>query len=174
VSDGWVGGGEELLAVMRAKGMEGLIAKRLGSPYEIGRRSRNWLKLKVRQGQEVVVGGWLPGEGSRASHFGALLVGYHDASVRGRPLRYAGRVGTGFKEAELQRLLALLRDLTIDECPFDPEPPRAVTRIAHWVRPEIVAQVEFGEWTQDGILRHPAYLGQRYDKPADEVVREDV
>jgi bifunctional non-homologous end joining protein LigD len=174
VSEGWVGGGSQLLDVMRAKGMEGLIAKRLGSRYEIGRRSRNWLKLKVRQGQELVVGGWLPGEGTRASHFGALLVGYHDKEADGRPLRYAGRVGTGFKEAELRRLLGLLRELKTDTCPFDPEPPRAVTRRAHWVRPEIVAQIEFGEWTHDGILRHPAYVGQRIDKPADEVVREDV
>jgi bifunctional non-homologous end joining protein LigD len=122
----------------------------------------------------VVVGGWLPGEGARASHFGALLVGYHDQRAKGRPLRYAGRVGTGFNEAELHRLLTLLRTLDTGECPFDPEPPRLVTRHAHWVRPEIVVQVEFGEWTNDGILRHPAYLGQRADKDPAAVVREDT
>jgi bifunctional non-homologous end joining protein LigD len=174
VSDGWIGGGEELLDVMRAKGMEGLIAKRLGSHYEIGRRTRNWLKLKVRRRQELVVGGWLPGEGTRSAHFGALLVGHHDRTVDGSPLRYAGRVGTGFKEAELRRLLELLRDLEIDECPFDPEPPRLVTRHAHWISPEPVVEVEFGEWTKDGILRHPAYVGQRFDKAAADVVREEL
>ena len=108
VSEGWVGGGAELMEVMKAQGMEGLIAKRLGSHYETGRRSKSWLKLKVRRRQELVVGGWLSGEGSRASHFGSLLVGYHAPKVKGSPLRYAGRVGTGFNEAELTRLLALL------------------------------------------------------------------
>jgi bifunctional non-homologous end joining protein LigD len=174
VSEGWVGGGPELLEVMRTQGMEGLIAKRLGSRYEVGRRSRNWLKLKVRRRQEFVVGGWLPGEGSRASHFGALLVGYHDPSAEGAPLRYGGRVGTGFNEAELTRLLALLDERGIDACPFEPEPPRAVQRIARWVRPDLVVEVEFGEWTKDAILRHPAYVGQRFDKPATDVVREDL
>ncbi len=174
VSEGWIGGGTELLEVMRSQGMEGLIAKRLGSRYEVGRRSRNWLKLKVRRRQEFVVGGWLPGEGSRAAHFGALLVGYHDRKAKGSPLRYAGRVGTGFNEAELTRLLTLLRELDTDECPFDPEPPRPVLLHGHWVKPEIVVEVEFGEWTRDAILRHPAYVGQRVDKPASKVVREDI
>lgn len=174
VSEGWVGGGAELLRVMRDQGMEGLIAKRLGSRYEVGRRSRSWLKLKVRRRQEFVVGGWLPGEGARASHFGALLVGYHDRDADGEPLRYAGRVGTGFKEAELQRVLALLDELASEACPFEPAPPRPVSRAARWVRPELVVEVEFGEWTRDGILRHPAYCGQRYDKDPADVVREDV
>jgi bifunctional non-homologous end joining protein LigD len=174
VSDGWIGGGEELMEVMRAQGMEGLIAKRLGSRYEIGKRSRNWLKLKVRRRQEFVVGGWLPGEGARASHFGALLVGYHDPAEPTRPLRYAGRVGTGFKERELERLLGELRSREIESCPFDPAPPRLVTRRAHWVRADLVVEVEFGEWTKDAILRHPAYVGQRVDKPAADVVREDI
>ena len=89
-------------------------------------------------------------------------------------MRYAGRVGTGFNEAELQRLLALLNDIGDRDCPFDPEPPRPVTRRAHWVRPELVVEVEFGEWTRDAILRHPAYVGQRVDKDARDVVREDV
>jgi bifunctional non-homologous end joining protein LigD len=173
VSEGWVGGGQELLDVMRGRGMEGLIAKRLGSRYEVGRRSRSWLKLKVRRGQELVVGGWLPGEGARSSHFGALLVGYHDPDVERRPLRYAGRVGTGFAEAELRRMLGQLRDLASDTSPFDPPPPRSVARLAHWVEPSVVVQVEFGEWTRDGILRHPAYVGQRHDKDPADVVREE-
>jgi bifunctional non-homologous end joining protein LigD len=176
VAEHWLGGGAELLEVMRAQRMEGLIAKRLGSTYEPGRRTRDWLKLKVRRRQELVVGGWLPGEGNRARHFGALLVGYHEPSAPGSPLRYAGRVGTGFDERELTRLRRELRDREVgaDECPFDPVPPRPVARVAHWVRPEIVVEVQFGEWTNDGILRHPAYVGQRADKPASEVVREDT
>ncbi len=174
VSEGWIGGGADLLEVMRERRMEGLIAKRLGSRYEVGRRSRNWLKLKVRQQQEFVVGGWLPGEGARAAHFGALLIGYHDRSAAGSPLRYAGRVGTGFTEHELGRMLAELRARETDQCPFDPPPPRPVERHAHWVRPELVVEIQFGEWTKDGILRHPAYLGQRIDKAAADVVREDV
>lgn len=172
VSEGWVGGGGELLSVMRDQGMEGLIAKRLGSRYEVGRRSRDWLKLKVRRRQELVVGGWLPGEGKRSGHFGALLVGYHDRHVQQQPLRYAGRVGTGFGEAELRRLLELLDTLETTNGPFDPEPPPSVVRAAHWVRPELVVEVAFGEWTNDGILRHPSYIGQRVDKAAAEVVRE--
>lgn len=175
VAEQWVGGGADLLDVMRAQHMEGLIAKRLSSTYQPGRRTRDWLKLKVRRRQELVVGGWLPGEGSRAVHFGSLLVGYHDPSTPGAPLRYAGRVGTGFDERELMRLMDELRsrELGADECPFEPAPPRAVARLAHWVRPEVVVEVQFGEWTNDGILRHPAYVGQRSDKPASEVVRED-
>lgn len=172
VSEGWVGGGAELLDVMREQGMEGLIAKRLGSRYEVGRRTREWLKLKVRRQQELVVGGWLPGEGNRSGHFGALLVGYHESDEPGARLRYAGRVGTGFGEAELRRLSGELDRLDTSTCPFDPEPPAAVRRRAHWVRPELVVEVAFGEWTHDGILRHPSYLGQRDDKEADEVVRE--
>jgi bifunctional non-homologous end joining protein LigD len=173
VSEGWVGGGADLLDVIATRGLEGLIAKRLGSRYEAGRRSRSWLKLKVRRGQELVVGGWLPGEGSRSTHFGALLVGYHDPEADGSPLRYAGRVGTGFGEGELVRLLGLFEGIGQDRCPFDPPPPRPVTKVARWVRPEVVVAVEFAEWTRDGILRHPAYVGQRLDKDADEVVREE-
>jgi bifunctional non-homologous end joining protein LigD len=174
VSEGWIGGGTELLEIMRAQGMEGLIAKRLDSRYEVGRRSRSWLKLKVRRRQEFVVGGWLPGAGSRSAHFGSLLIGYHDPTTKDCPLRYAGRVGTGFDEAELTRLLTLLHQLGDETCPFDPEPPRPVVRHGHWVRPELVVEVEFGEWTKDAILRHPAYVGHRVDKPASTVVREDI
>jgi bifunctional non-homologous end joining protein LigD len=122
----------------------------------------------------LVVGGWLGGEGSRAGRIGALLVGYHDPDASGRPLRYAGRVGTGFTEAELGRLGDLLDARADDACPFDPPPPvpRPVTRVAHWVTPDLVVQVSFGEWTSDGILRHPAYQGPRVDKAAADVVRE--
>ena len=168
VSEGWVGGGDELLEVMRSKGMEGLIAKRLGSRYEVGRRSRNWLKLKVRQSQEVVVGGWLPGEGARASHFGALLVGYHDANAEGRPLRYAGRVGTGFTAATRRELRSRLRPLERSTSPLSVAPPKRETHGVHWVEPTLVGEVEYREYA-GGSLRHPSWRGLRADKTVDEV-----
>jgi len=164
--------GPALLAAARDRGLEGVVAKRLASLYEPGTRTRSWVKVKVRQRQEMVVGGWVPGEGNRAGRIGALLVGYHDEPSDG-PLRFAGRVGTGFREAELQRLARLFDDLVTDECPFDPPPPRAdLLRGPTWLRPEMVAEVAFGEWTSDGRLRHPSYLGQREDKPAREVTRD--
>jgi bifunctional non-homologous end joining protein LigD len=164
--------GPALLAAATAQGLEGVVAKRLDSRYEPGRRTRTWLKVKVRLRQEMVVGGWLPGEGNRTGRIGALLVGYHPAAGPG-PLTFAGRVGTGFKDAELQRLGRLLDDLATDVCPFDPPPPRAeILRGPRWVRPELVAELEFGEWTGDGRLRHPSYLGLRDDKTAVEVTRD--
>jgi bifunctional non-homologous end joining protein LigD len=176
VTRAWTGGGARLLEAIRDRGMEGLVAKRLGSRYEAGRRSTAWRKVKARGEQELVVGGWLPGERGRASPVGALLVGYHDeARPREdghRGLRYAGRVGTGFTDAELRRWTALLAELEQHECPFDPPPPRSVARAARWIRPEPVVQVAFAEWTADGVLRHPSYLGRRTDKDPAEVVRE--
>ncbi len=172
VTESWSGGGAALLDEMRDKDMEGLVAKRHGSTYEVGRRSAAWRKIKVRNGQELVVGGWLPGERGRSATFGALLVGYHVAEGDGRPLRYAGRVGTGFADAELRRWATLLGALADDRCPFDPPPPPAVARHARWVRPEPVVMVRFTEWTTDGVLRHPAYDGQRFDKDPGDVVRE--
>ena len=165
--------GALLLEAADAQGLEGVVAKRADSTYVPGARTRTWLKVKVRRHQEVVVGGWLPGEGNREGRLGALLVGVHDAPGDGRPLRYAGRVGTGFKEAELHRLADQLEALATDECPFDPPPPRPdVARGAHWVRPELVAEVAYGEWTGDHRLRHPSYLGLRFDKDADQVTRD--
>ena len=165
--------GPALLAAADAQGLEGVVAKRLGSPYEPGRRVRTWLKVKVRRRQEMVVGGWIPGEGNRAGRIGALLVGYHDAPADGRPLRFAGRVGTGFTEAELARLDAVFAPLATEDCPFDPLPPRAeLLKRPRWLRPELVAELAFGEWTSDGRLRHPSYLGLRDDKAAGDVTRD--
>ncbi|MCB9372447.1 MAG: hypothetical protein H6518_06660 [Microthrixaceae bacterium] len=164
--------GPALLEAARAHRLEGVMAKRRSGPYEPGKRSSNWRKVKVRWEQELVVGGWLAGEGARSGRLGALLVGYHDPDAPGRPLRYAGRVGTGFTEAELGRLGGLLDARAADVCPFEPPPPRPVARVARWVEPDLVVQVGFGEWTGDGVLRHPAYLGQREDTAADDVVRE--
>ena len=156
--------GEEMYKEACRKGLEGIIAKRADSPYRHA-RSRDWLKLKCSYEQELVVGGFTAPQGSR-TEFGALLVGYHDAGK----LRYAGKVGTGFDHATLAQLGALLRDLEIDASPFEDIHP--VPRGTHWTRPELVAQIGFSEWTRDGRLRHPRFLGLRDDKPAREVVRE--
>ena len=164
--------GPALLEAATDAGLEGVVAKRLESTYEPGKRTRTWLKVKVRRRQEMVVGGWLPGEGNRSGRIGALLVGYHDVPGDG-PLTFAGRVGTGFKDVELTRLGGLFEDLATDECPFDPPPPRAeIRRGPRWLRPELIAELEYGEWTGDGRLRHPSYLGLRDDKAASEVTRD--
>ncbi len=145
------------------RGWEGLIAKRADSPYRPG-RSRDWLKLKCVRGQEFVVGGFTDPAGSRAG-FGALLVGYHDDGG----LRYAGKVGTGYDQRTLTSLRARLDAL---EQPTSPFADRVAERGVHWVAPELVAQVGFSEWTTDGMLRHPRFLGLRTDKAAADVVRE--
>jgi DNA ligase D-like protein (predicted ligase) len=147
-----------------AQGWEGLIAKRAGAPYPKG-RSKDWLKIKCWLAQEFVVGGFTDPEGSRHG-FGALHIGYYDEGV----FTYAGKVGSGFDERTLRYLYQELRAREIDTSPFDRgDVPRART---HWVRPELVVQVTFGEWTRDGRLRHPAFQGLRDDKVATDVVRE--
>jgi bifunctional non-homologous end joining protein LigD len=155
--------GEAFYAYACAHGWEGLIAKRADAPY-VHARSRDWLKLKCAAEQELVIGGFTEPKGSRTV-LGALLVGYYDD---GR-LRYAGKVGTGFDRAMLQDLGERLAPLRRGDSPFaDEVRERAVT----WVEPELVAQIGFSEWTADGRLRHPRFLGLRDDKPAREVVRE--
>jgi DNA ligase D-like protein (predicted ligase) len=156
--------GEDLYREACAKGLEGIIAKRADSSY-VHRRSRDWLKLKCSYEQELVIGGFTAPKGSR-TEFGALLVGYWED---GR-LRYAGKVGTGFDHATLRSLGAAMRRIERDNPPFDDIRP--VPRDARWAEPRLVAQVAFGEWTRDGRLRHPRFLGLRDDKPAEEVVRE--
>ena len=156
--------GEELYREACRKGLEGVIAKRADSPYR-GSRSRDWLKLKCHAEQELVIGGFTAPKGSR-TEFGALLVGYYDDGS----LRYAGKVGTGFDQATLRELGARLRELEQSGSPFEPFKP--VPPGTRWVRPELVGQVGFAEWTRDGRLRHPRYIGLRDDKPAREVVRE--
>lgn len=156
--------GERYLSEACAKGMEGVIAKRIDSPYT-GGRSKDWLKFKCGLEQEFVVGGWTDPQGSRAG-FGALLVGYYD----GRDLRYAGKVGTGYGGGLLEELTGKLAAIGTDESPFVDAPSRR--KGVHWVRPELVAQVGFAEWTHDGRLRHPRFIGLRGDKPPRDVVRE--
>jgi bifunctional non-homologous end joining protein LigD len=157
--------GEELYRDACARGLEGVIAKRADSPYLSGGRSRDWLKLKCHAEQELVIGGYTAPKGSR-TEFGALLVGYYENGA----LRYAGKVGTGFDHHTLRELGERLRRLEQDGSPFEPFKP--IPPGTRWVQPELVAQIGFAEWTRDGRLRHPRYLGLRDDKPAREVVRE--
>jgi bifunctional non-homologous end joining protein LigD len=171
------GHGAELLQATSQQGLEGVIAKRLDSPYEPGRRSPCWLKIKHVDRQEVVIGGWVPGDGKRRDRIGALLIGvYDDTPGAGAPgaalLRHIGRVGTGFTDSELDRLGERLRPLKRDDSPFAPGGPK-IPRSAVFVAPELVAEVEFREWTEGGQLRAPSYKGLRDDKPAELVVRED-
>jgi DNA ligase D-like protein (predicted ligase) len=154
---------QKLLDDACARGWEGLIAKRADAPY-VPRRSDDWLKLKCGSGQEFVIGGFTEPAGSRVG-FGALLIGYHQD---GR-LRYAGKVGTGYDTKTLIDLRHRLDGLQQDRSPFDDE---IRERAVHWVRPELVAQIGFTEWTRTGMLRHPRFLGLRDDKRADDVVRE--
>jgi bifunctional non-homologous end joining protein LigD len=163
------GEGSTLLAATRAQGLEGVIAKRLNSRYAPGRRDGDWLKVRHSQRQELVIGGWTEGKGSRAARIGALHLGVYDE--QGRRLSYAGRVGTGFEEEELERLAGLLGPLAQGDSPFTGRQP---AKGAHFARPQLVCEVEFTEWTRDGRLRHPSYKGLREDKPATAVVRERV
>ncbi len=193
-----------LLRATATRGLEGLVAKALDSPYRPGERSREWLKIKNTARQELVIGGWLPGKGNREGSIGALLMGYYervgapDTSAkperqrspsdsrragderenigrigRGRRvLRYAGRVGTGFDDAELRRLQRELNTRARRTSPFagiGVQPPRE----ARYIKPNLVAEIEFSHWTRDTILRHSVYRGLRADKPAREVVREE-
>jgi len=156
--------GTDLFAEACRKGWEGLIAKRADSTY-VHKRSRDWLKIKCSFEQELVIGGFTPPKGSRR-RFGALLVGYHEDGE----LRYAGKVGTGFDGRTLDDLGDRLDALRAEAAPFTAG--SGLPREATWVRPELVGEFGFSEWTRDGKLRHPRYLGLRDDKPADEVVRE--
>jgi bifunctional non-homologous end joining protein LigD len=167
-----VGGGTQLLEATREQGLEGVIAKRLDSTYEPGRRTGNWIKIKNTNRQELVIGGWLPGEGRRRERIGALLLGVREDDGR---LRFAGRVGTGFTETELERLAGLLGPLERDTSPFDVVPKAVkIPREAVWVEPELVCEVEFLEWSREGVLRAPSYKGLRDDKPAGLVVQEEL
>ena len=155
------GDGERALATAREKGWEGVIAKQRGSRYETGIRSTAWRKVKVRGEAEFVIGGYTPPQGAR-DEFGALLVGMYDD----RRLRFVGKVGTGYSRDALRDLGAKLRRLRTEETAFDPAPR---IRDATWVRPELVAQLAYQEWTADGKLRQPAFLGVRTDKRPKEV-----
>jgi bifunctional non-homologous end joining protein LigD len=183
-----LGDGDRLWQAIREQGLEGVVAKRVDSPYRPGARSGEWLKVRYRRGQELVIGGWMPGEGTRGGTVGSLLLGYWDATPEeaeklGRPQRfvYAGGVGTGYTQDMLKRLTQLLKPLERSDPPFElGEDPvlkyrqRARDRGAgpRWVEPELVCEVEFTEWTREGTLRQSAFKGLRDDKDPREVVRE--
>jgi DNA ligase D-like protein (predicted ligase) len=164
ISEAWHGDSERRFGDACRSGWEGLIAKRGDARYVFG-RSRDWLKLKCAWEQELVVGGYTEPAGSRTD-FGALLVGYYERGA----LRYAGKVGTGYTAATLRDLGARLRALETGDSPF--ADARPIPRGTHWTRPELVAQIGFAEWTNDGRLRQPRFLGLRDDKRPQEVVRE--
>ncbi|WP_438483202.1 non-homologous end-joining DNA ligase [Oleiharenicola lentus] len=167
-----------LLDQVRRLGLEGIVAKRLGSTYEPGRRSGAWLKCRVAREQEFVIGGYTPPQGGR-NYFGALLVGYYE----GKRFLYAGKVGTGFNERLLASLHHSFEKIRSDKCPFVNLPLTHASRFGtpmnartmktvQWLKPKLICQVRFVEWTHDGLLRQPVFLGLRADKPAVEVVRE--
>src|SRR3954452_10608274 len=161
-----VGDGAAMLDASRANGLEGIIAKRLDSTYSPGRRTGAWVKVKNVRETDVVIGGWLPGEGKRGGRLGALVVGYHEDGE----LRYAGRVGTGFDERELDRLGGVLAALARADSPFTGRQPPRETR---FVEPSLVARVGYGEWTQARTLRHPVYKGLRDDVEPGSVAFDD-
>ncbi|WP_129666315.1 DNA ligase D [Phytoactinopolyspora endophytica] len=171
------GDGAALLAATREQGIEGVIAKRLDSRYQPGRRSHDWLKVKNVYQQEVVIGGWTSGKGQRKDELGALLVGYYedendtDGDSDGPKLRYAGKVGTGFDAKTLRMLRERLGPLKREDSPFAGRQPQ--TKDTVFVDPELVCEVEFAEWTASRTLRQPSYRGLRDDKPPHQVVRED-
>ena len=159
------GDGASLLDATRELGVEGIVAKRLDSAYESGRRSTSWLKIKNVHTQDVVIGGYTPGEGKRGGALGALAVGVHEDGE----LRYAGKVGTGFTEESLRLLMRELKQLERDDSPFTGRQPPKGTR---FVEPKLVAHVEFREWTRTGTLRAPSFKGLRPDIDPEEVERE--
>ena len=176
------GEGAALLHATGKQGLEGVVAKRRDSRYEPGRRTTAWVKVKHTRRQELVIGGWLPGDGRRSERIGALLVGYHhgavptpdDGSAGPEPaasrLRYAGRVGTGFTDSVLDDLAQRLAPLRRVTSPFDPRP--RLPRNAVFVEPSLVAEIEFAQWTADGVMRAPSFKGLRDDKSAGDVVLE--
>jgi len=168
-SDHVIGQGGDFFKLACKRGLEGIISKRRDKPYLPG-RGASWVKTKCLLRQELVIAGYTDPEGAR-THIGALLVGYYE----GGKLKYAGKVGTGFNMKMLVQLKKALEPLETAKSPFSPEPPRAWTGPGrHWVMPNLVCEVQFSEWTNDGRLRHPSFQGLRSDKPAKEVIREEA
>jgi bifunctional non-homologous end joining protein LigD len=159
---------EVMESATRSQHFEGIVAKRTSSTYQSGRRAPAWVKVKYTNAQEMVVGGYKLGEGNRTGLFGSLLVGVHDEDGR---LQFVAAVGTGFNERTLREAMAKLRALETDASPFA-VPPKLPRGSYRWVRPELVAQVGFLEWTEGGGIRAPVFLGLRDDKRPADVVRE--
>ncbi len=159
-----IDGGAELLGIARERDLEGIMLKRIGSTYKPGSRSREWIKLKIRQHQEFVVGGWLAGQGELSDQMGSLMVGVWEDDQ----LVMAGRVGSGLTDVERARLSDTF--IPRPDPPFCSVPP--LDRRPGWVEPTVVVEVGFSEWPADGIIRHPTYLGLRPDRDPSDVVRE--
>lgn len=162
------GDARDAIAASAEHGLEGIVAKRMGSPYRPGRRSPDWIKIKHVRTQDVLVGGWRPGAGRRASGIGSLLLGVPAPDG----LHYAGRVGTGFTDRMLAELGGRLTRLEQGTCPFRDQLPASEHRHAHWVQPTLVGEVAFTEWTDEHRLRHPVWRGLRPDKKPDDVTFE--
>ncbi len=169
---------QRLLEEVSRLGLEGVIGKERNSPYQGGQRTKTWIKLKCVREQEFVIGGYTPPDGAR-KHFGALLLGVFE----GAKLRFVGKAGTGFNSAILRSLHRAMKEIEQGNCPFDDLPEKkagrwsqnitpAEMKLCHWVRPDLVCQIRFTEWTNDGKLRHPVFLGLREDKDPRDVVRE--
>ncbi|MBP2634415.1 MAG: ligD 1 [Firmicutes bacterium] len=171
------GEGTTILAASRQLGLEGIIVKRFDSIYQPGKRSNAWLKIKNQLRQELVIGGWIPGQGTRKNQIGALLLGYYEHLPQaeleiGNPqhLMYAGKVGTGFTQSMLIKLVGLLVPLTRKSTPFANTPD---IKNARFVEPQLVGEFEFTEWTPNHTLRHPVFKGLRTDKDPLQVIREE-
>ena len=160
--------GEAFFRAAEQLGLEGIVAKRWDSRYDAGERSRSWLKIKQVLSQEFVIAGYTKGEGERAESFGAIVLGYYDSGT----LTYAGRAGSGFMQQTLRSTLAALEPLRTDACPFSAVPADLDPALVTWVQPERVAQVKFSQWTGDGVLRAPVFLGMRDDVQPRAIVRE--
>ena len=168
-ADHVVGRGPEFLRRACRHGLEGIVSKRRDMPYVAG-RNEYWLKAKCTRRQEFVIGGFTNPEGSRAG-IGALLLGVHDHAGA---LVFAGKVGTGFTQKSAQEMRRRLDTLEQKECPFGARPQGSLGRNAHWVKPTLVAEVAFCEWTHDGKIRQPSFRGLRTDKPPSEIRREEA
>ncbi len=164
----YAGRPQAVLDAALAAGLEGVVCKRTNSAYAPGARNGDWVKVRGFRTQEVVIGGYTPGKGSRSGAIGALIMGVPS----GRGLRYVGKVGTGFSDAHLKELAARLSKLVRKTSPFEEEPPRSQVAGATWVRPSLVGEVRFSDWTREGRLRQPAWRGLRPDKSPTDVVVE--
>lgn len=172
-----IGEGESVLTASRKLGLEGIVAKRLNSPYHPGQRTGTWLKIKNHRRQELIIGGWVPGQGNRHGKIGALLTGCYDmipAEAQARnvsqQLLYTGKAGTGFTQASLLAIAKMLKPLRRETSPFSQELP---IKNARFVEPLLVGEFEFTEWTPNHTLRHPSFKGLRNDKDPRQVIRED-